>query len=164
MAAARGLYWHQALQARKPKFLFVQDNDPKHNAESSREYLEREKVELVVADRLDTHGNQDTEHHTRGPRANQPCFPTFAAYSPDINALIEKAWRFLAARVKRRAGEIKNEADFERVIMEEWDRLAFDDSQYEEDGWIGINGYVDKWKTILEEVVEADGWDTRWMR
>ena len=53
---------------------------------------------------------------------------------------------------------------FERGIMEEWDRLAFHDSQYEEDGWIGINGYVDKWKTILEEVVEADGWDTRWMR
>ena len=38
-----------------------------------------------------------------------------------------------------------------RVIQEEWERLAFDDSQYEEDGWIGINnGYVDKWKDILE--------------
>lgn len=49
-------------------------------------------------------------------------------------------------------GEIKNTADMNRVIQEEWERLAFDDSQYEEDGWIGINnGYVDKWKDILEE-------------
>ena len=151
-------------RGQKPKFLYVQDNDPKHNAAESRAYLVREKVEVVVADRLNEDGDQDTEHHTRGPRANQLCFPTFAAYSPDINALIEKAWRFLGARVKRRCGEIKNTADMNRVIQEEWERLAFDDSQYEEDGWIGINGYVDKWKDILEEVVKEDGWDTRWMR
>jgi hypothetical protein len=149
---------------RKPHFLFVQDNDPKHSMLEVREWLEKMNVTRVMQDRLDEDGNQDTFHNTRGPYANQPMFPSFPQYSPDFNMAIEKIWRTLHGRVKNRAADIKSVKDMERVIEEEWDNLAFDRSQYEIDGFIGINALVDMWPTVLQAGVDADGWDTKYMK
>ena len=43
-------------------------------------------------------------------------------------------------------------------------RLAFDGSQYDEDGFIGINALVDMWPKVLQAGVDEDEWDTRYMR
>ena len=40
----------------------------------------------------------------------------------------------------------------------------FDRSQYDEDGFIGINALVDMWPKVLQAGVDEDGWDTRYMR
>ena len=58
----------------------------------------------------------------------------------------------------------RSQEDMESVIQEEWDRLAFDRSQYDEDGFIGINALVDMWPKVLQAGVDEDGWDTRYMR
>ena len=61
----------------------------------------------------------------------------------DEEEAIEKIWRTLHRRVKNRSAAIHSQEDMESVIQEEWDRLAFDRSQYDEDGFIGINALVD---------------------
>ena len=52
-------------------------------------------------------------------------------------------WCTLHGRVKNRSAAIHSQEDMESVIQEEWARLAFDRSQYDEDGFIGINALVD---------------------
>ena len=89
--------------------------------------------------------------------------PPFPPCSPGPNAAMEKAWRFMHARILLRASEIKGEADHKRVIEEEWDRLAFDDSQ-KEDGWEGINFWVDHFGKTCDAVIDAKGYDTQYMR
>ena len=107
---------------------------------------------------------QDHFHNTRGPYASQLRWPSFPAYSPDFNMAIEKIWRTLHRRAKNRSAAIHSQEDMESVIQEEWDRLAFDRSQYDEDGFIGINALVDMWPKVLQAGVDEDGWDTRYMR
>ncbi len=82
----------------------------------------------------------------------------------DEEEAIEKIWRTLHRRVKNRSAAIRSQEDMESVIQEEWDRLAFDRSQYDEDGFIGINALVDMWPKVLQAGVDEDGWDTCYMR
>ena len=102
-------------------------------------------------------------YRKKGKRTNVPCRPAFPPYSPDLNGIMEKAWRFLHQQVLGRAAEIKCDADMRRVIREEWDMLAFDGSQ-EALGWKGINYWADKLGDVCDEVIEQDGFDTKYMR
>ena len=44
----------------------------------------------------------------------------FPAYSPDINWVIEKAWREVQRRVLARSTEISSRATMKAIIIEEW--------------------------------------------
>ena len=116
---------------------------------------------------MDVDGNTDKLRKLKRRGGVQICttdlIPMFPQYSPDLNGIIEKAWRFLDTRVKARAAEIRGEADMKRVILEEWDALAFDNSQ-ERLGWKGINYWADKFKELCEAVVEERGFDSKYMR
>ena len=48
--------------------------------------------------------------------------------------------------------------------QEECNRLAFDASQYDKDGFIATNELVYMWPKVLQAGVDEDGWDTRYMR
>ena len=50
-----------------------------------------------------------------------------------------------------------------RVILEEWDKLAFDNAQ-EHLGWKGINYWADKLHQVCKEIVKENGFDTKYMR
>lgn len=149
-------------RGQKPTFRFVQDNDPKHQSIHARTWLAEKKVELVKAERLDEDGQTDTFHHRGGPYKNKECWPSFPPYSPDLNGMVEKAWRCMDRRVLERAGEIHSRDDMVRVVKDEWHKLEFKKST--RDGWIGINNWADKWKGLNESVLACAGWDTPYMR
>ena len=128
------------------------------------EFLEHECVKLVQSERLDAHGHVDYQHKNGQP-IDALQSPGFPPYSPDLNMVIEKAWRHIDKRVKKRHREIKSEDDMRKVVLEEWDRLAFDDSQVgETPSWPGINYYVDLFAVVCSEVIEENGFDTHFMR
>eukprot|EP00937_MAST-01D_sp_MAST-1D-sp2_P000365 g365.t1 len=81
----------------------------------------------------------------------------------DFQKPLEACWRCIKRRRNERLGEINNTDDHIRVVKELWDRLPFDDSEAEWIG-IGINAWAEKWPEVLETVVDADGWDTRFFK
>ena len=141
-----------------PDMYMTQDNDPKHYNEISKSIQAQHGIKLLAIQRKDTKGNVDVAPGRGGHMVRQGI--AFPAYSPDINGPIEKVWRELQKRVVQRANEISSRAEMVQVIKEEWDALPF-----EQDGsFIGINGYVRMHETVLKEVINEKGWDTRYMK
>ena len=88
----------------------------------------------------------------------------------DEEEAIEKIWRTLHGRVKNRSAAIHSQEDMESVIQEEWDRLALDRSQYDEDGFIGIKIFGKKQQDACDAVgisrsmFSTGGWLQRFNR
>ena len=146
----------------------IQDNCSIHNVEEIRTFCEENGINLIVSQQLDANEEyvDDFQHLKEG---NQR-YDAFPPYSPDLNAVIEKCWRELAYRIYQRyiKGEINSVEEHIEVIQEEWANLEFEATDAATDAkwgrhWIGINGWVRKWKQICQEVIDENGFDTHYM-
>ena len=78
--------------SRNPPIPITNDNNPKHYNSKTNKLLSKSNFHTVVSERLDENGQQDRAHNkgNKGRGANQLQEPSFPAYSPDINMVIEK--------------------------------------------------------------------------
>lgn len=140
----------------------IQDNCTIHNREDIRDFAADNGLKFVVSTPRGHDGSRDDFHHWPGVER----YDTFPQYSPDINGTIEKVWRELAYRILRRyrKGDISSVDEHRNAILEEWEKLEFEEVVDEEGRtWKGINFYVRQWKRVCEEVIAQDGFDTKYM-
>ena len=71
----------------------AQDNDPKHYNPASQALLEKHKIKIWGAKRSTTDGTHPDRTPGPGGHLQDQIEEKFPAYSPDINAPIEKTWR-----------------------------------------------------------------------
>ena len=68
------------------------------------------------------------------------------------------------ASCRYRKGDISSVDEHRNAILEEWEKLEFEEVVDEEGRtWKGINFYVRQWKRVCEEVIAQDGFDTKYM-
>lgn len=156
-----------ARRLRRPVDIqFIQDNDGKHNSAQAHAWLFNNGINRVRSEQCSVTGvPNERRQNEKGPRANQPRFASFPAYSPDLNCPIEKVWKEMHYRIWTRAkrGEINSREEHLEAILDEWDKIEFEPAVRDGRNWIGINGYVAKWGQVCREVVAEDGFDTKYM-
>jgi len=160
------------LSARAYSITYVtQDNDSKHYNTETNQLIKDLGFRILGTFRMDPDGNPDRVPHGTPGNAGfyYKLYPfedgeRFPAYSPDLNGVIEKCWRELQRRYMARAAEINSFEDMQRVIIEEWEGLEFDENPNNKNGWHGINYMVDKFEKICTEVKDKNGWDTKYIK
>ena len=110
----------------------------------------------------DEHGRKCINPWRSVRGGNQLSLPRFPPYSTDLNWAIKNVWRYMAFKVNDMAdqGRIINSATMRETILRLWNDLPYE----QEEGFAGINYYVEHWPDVLREVITQGGYDTRFMK
>jgi hypothetical protein len=65
---------------------------------------------------------------------------------------------------RQKKGEVTSRDEHIAAIREEWDRIEYGPAESESGRkWIGINAWVEKWGRVCQDVIDKDGWDSKYM-